>query len=209
VLQDEYLKILATVYFLSKGNMLYPVSSSEIAQKLSIGDEDAVSKIMYLDGKGYVKGNLLFQWEAMANITSRGIDYIENPYDSLRKDEGLIVSQTNNLNISNVGSPDANINIIDSSIIQRNSVGISEGELNEINSKLGEILDGLKKVNISNEGLLKTVDEIKESLRNSDRVVAAQKVSKLQRFISGVRDFNTLLQATLLVYQIIGIIFHV
>lgn len=205
MLQDEYLKVLIAVYFLSEGNITHPVVSSGIAQKLSISDEDAVNKIMYLDGKGYVEGKFLFKEEAMAKLTPKGIDYIENPYDSLRKDEGLIASQENNLNISNIGSQGSNINIINSSIIQRNTLEINNDEQNEINCKLDQIKDILDK---SNENLYQIMGGIKESLEKSDRVVMAQKLSLFQKIVSKVKDFQVLLQSTLSVYEIFKIIFH-
>ncbi len=208
MLQEEYLKVLIAVYFLSEGNITHPIVSSGITQKLSISDEDAVNKIMYLDGKGYVKGNLLFQWEAMANITSKGIDYIEDPYDSLRKDEDLIVSQVNNLNISNIESQGANINIINSSIILRNALKINNDEQNEVNHKLDQIKDILDKSAESNENLNQMMEGIKESLEKSDRVVVAQKLSLFQKIVSRVKDFQVLLQSTLSIYEIFKIIFH-
>ncbi len=208
MLQEEYLKVLIAVYFLSEGNITHPIVSSGITQKLSISDEDAVNKIMYLDGKGYVKGNLLFQWEAMANITSKGIDYIEDPYDSLRKDEDLIVSQANNLNILNIGSQGANINIINSSIILRNALKINNDEQNEVNHKLDQIKDILDKSAESNENLNQMMEGIKESLEKSDRVVVAQKLSLFQKIVSRVKDFQVLLQSTLSIYEIFKIIFH-
>ncbi len=208
MLQEEYLKVLIAVYFLSEGNITHPIVSSGITQKLSISDEDAVNKIMYLDGKGYVKGNLLFQWEAMANITSKGIDYIEDPYDSLRKDEDLIVSQVNNLNISNIESQGANINIINSSIILRNALKINNDEQNEVNHKLDQIKNILKESAESNENLNQIMEGIKESLEKSDRVVVAQKLSLFQKIVSRVKDFQVLLQSTLSIYEIFKIIFH-
>lgn len=208
MLQDEYLKVLIAVYFLSEGNITHPIVSSGIAQQLSISDEDAVNKIMYLDGKGYVEGKFLFQWEAMANITSKGIDCIENPYESLRKDEDLIVSQVNNLNISNIGSQSATINIIDSSIILRNALKINNDEQNEVNHKLDQIKNILKESAESNENLYQIMGGIKESLEKSDRVVASQKLSVFQKIISRVKDFQILLQCTLSTYEIFKIIFH-
>ena len=208
MLQDEYLKVLVTVYFLSEGNITHPIVSSGIAQKLSISDEDAVNKIMYLDGKGYVEGKFLFEEEAMAKLTPKGIDYIENPYDSLRKDEGLIVSQENNLNISNIGSQGAAINIFDSSIILRNTLELNNDERSEINCKLDQIKDILDKSAISNENLNQIMGGIKESLKKSDRVVAAQKLSLFQKIVSKVKDFQVLLQCTLSTYEIFKIIFH-
>jgi predicted transcriptional regulator len=199
VLQDEYLKVLIAVYFLKKEKQSKPVHSGNIAQTLSLGDEEVISELKYLIEKGYIKslGGILGN-EAYVEPTSKGIDYIENPYDSLRKDEGLIVSQVNNLNISNIGSQGATINVIDSSIILRNALKINNDEQNEVNHKLDE----------SNENLYQIMGGIKESLEKSDRVVVAQKLSLFQKIVSKVKDFQVLLQSTLSVYEIFKIIFH-
>ena len=209
MLQNEYLEVLVAVYYLKKEKQDKPVHSGNIAQTLSLSDEEAISKLKYLIEKGYIKslGGILGN-EAYVELTSRGIDYIENPYDSLRKDEGLIVSQVNNLSISNIGSQGAKINIIDSSIILRNTLEINNDEQNKINDKLSQIKEILDKSAESNENLNQIMEGIKESLEKSDRVVVAQKLSVFQKIISRVKDFQVLLQSTLSVYEIFKIIFH-
>ena len=66
----------------------------------------------------------------------------------------------------------------------------------------------LKESAESNENLYQIMEGIKESLEKSDRVVVAQKLSVFQKIISRVKDFQFLLQSTLLVYEIFKIIFH-
>ncbi|MGC8691338.1 MAG: hypothetical protein ACP5SP_07895, partial [Caldisericum sp.] len=60
----------------------------------------------------------------------------------------------------------------------------------------------------SNENLYQIMEEIKENLEKCDIVVAAQKLSLFQKFVSKVRDFQVLLQSTLSIYEIFKIIFH-
>ena len=209
MLQEEYLEVLVAVYFLKKEKQSKPVHSGNIAQRLSLGDEEVIFKLKYLIEKGYIQslGGILGN-EAYVEPTSRGIDYIEDPYDSLRKDEDLIVSQVNNLNISNIGSQGATINIIDSSIILRNALKITSDDQNEVNHKLDQIKNVLKESAESNENLYQIMGGIKESLEKSDRVVVAQKLSLFQKIVSKVKDFQVLLQSTLSVYEIFKIIFH-
>lgn len=222
MLRDEYLLMLAVVYFSCDGNTSnkvriwnieqdilkikkYERSEIQQIQKILLSESDKISKLLsYLDETKYIKGQWQFHIDGRIrsgslNITAKGIDCIEDPFDTLSKEYPRIATASNVMNIN----ANRDVNIIESAIIQKNIQKFSDTELKELNNRLDELKDV-----ISDASLKETLEEIRGDLESNEKINAAQKLSKFQNFVAKMRDSQTILLTVQLVYNLIRSIFH-
>jgi len=224
MLRDEYLLMLAVVYSSFNKSTLNKVRTSTIEKlisdiqkderpamqqilKILPSESDKISDLLYyLEEKGYIKGQWLPGlpgdrgiYDGFLNITAKGIDCIEDPFDTLSKEYPRIATASNVMNIN----ANRDVNIIESAIIQKNIQKFSDTELKELNNRLDELKDV-----ISDASSKETLEEIRGDLESNEKINAAQKLSKFQNFVAKMRDAGTLIQVTLLTYKIISLIFH-
>jgi len=156
----------------------------------------------YLNQKRLIEATWLTENVEIADgkfsITDKGVDYIEKPFDTLIKEYPRSINISNIMNL-NAGR---DLNILEAALIQKNTQKFTDSELEGLNEKLEEI----KKI-ISDTSQKEIFEEIHKDLENSDRVSAAQKLSKFQYFITKVKDIGALIQTTSLIYKIIGKIY--
>jgi hypothetical protein len=221
MLRDEHLMMLTIVYLVCGGSLLKNVRTWDIehfvseikkneslemqqVQKILPSEQREISNLLlYLDEERCIKGEWTIGNREVAHgrlkITAKGIDYIEDPYATLSKEYPRTVTASNITNIKANGD----VNIIQSTIIQKNIQNFSDTELKELNDKLDELKDV-----ISDASLKETLEEIRGDLESNEKINAAQKLSKFQNFIAKMRDSQTILLTIQLVYNLIRSIFH-
>ena len=178
---DSYLKVLAAIYATNPrpGNDF--IRGFMVEQFLSDKSIDLMSVVKYLHDKHYVEADFLGHHDVKMKLTGKAIELIEDPLNSIRKSEQSIINQDNSLTIQNINSQNASINIINSSIIQKNMTLPSDEDSSYIKDSLEEILSSLKQLNLNNIEIEKSISEILTQLKNNDRIGAAKKINDIWR----------------------------
>jgi len=215
MLREEHLVILSAIYYLYNENPAKTIFVGDIndlllkseAKSLSVTEsftkEKIVGIIRYLEEKGLVNVKWIGGWiDGAIHITSEGIDYIEDPLNTLAKEPPHISIASNTISINNTGG---DVNIISSSINQRNIQGFSGEELGEIQQKLKGLEKLIENSQIQEQAML---EDVYKMLTKNDKINAAKQLNSLQRIIIGLKNFSLLLSTTLNIYELFRLIFH-
>ena len=219
MLREEHLVILSAIYYLYNENPAKTIFVGDIndlllkseAKSLSVTEsftkEKIVGIIRYLEEKGLVNVKWIGEWveewiDGAIHITSEGIDYIEDPLNTLAKEPPHISIASNTISINNTGG---DVNIISSSINQRNIQGFSGEELGEIQQKLKGLEKLIENSQIQEQAML---EDVYKMLTKNDKINAAKQLNSLQRIIIGLKNFSLLLSTTLNIYELFRLIFH-
>lgn len=215
MLREEHLVILSAIYYLYNENPAKTIFVGDINDLLlkseaksllvteSFTKEKIVGIIRYLEEKGLVNVKWIGGWiDGAIHITSEGIDYIEDPLNTLAKEPPHISIASNTISINNTGG---DVNIISSSINQRNIQGFSGEELGEIQQKLKGLEKLIENSQIQEQAML---EDVYKMLTKNDKINAAKQLNSLQRIIIGLKNFSLLLSTTLNIYELFRLIFH-
>jgi DNA-binding PadR family transcriptional regulator len=202
MIDEKYLRILAAIYYLSHQrptSAIFP--SVQVAETIGVDHDEILPDLRYLQSAGLLTAQWAGTVQALVALTSKGIDYVENPLDTLRTTETSLI-QTNTINVG------GNFNAIESTIMQMNTSTISEADTNIVRDSYDKVIAQLPPDLVSSQDLQNNREELNAKLRAGDRLGAAAIISGLAKIVSIAKDATVLIQTLPIIYNAIRLLFH-
>jgi DNA-binding PadR family transcriptional regulator len=202
MIDEKYLRILAAIYYLSHQrptSAIFP--SVQVAETIGVDHDEILPDLRYLQSAGLLTAQWAGTVQALVALTSKGIDYVENPLDTLRTTETSLI-QTNTINVG------GNFNAIESTIMQMNTSTISEADTNIVRDSYDKVIAQLPPDLVSSQDLQNNREELNAKLRAGDRLGAAVIISGLAKVVSIAKDSAVLIQTLPIIYHGIRLLFH-
>jgi len=202
MIDDQYLKILAAVYYLSRQSpTARGVHSNRVEELLNVSYLDLVPAMRYLEQSDLLRATWGGSHSALVALTATGTDYVERPLDTLRLLERS-VTQTNTINVG------GNFNAIESTIVQMNTSTISKDDADATLDRFDTIIRQLPPDAAASEDAQANREALNMKLQAGDRLGAAGIMSGLAKVASIAKDSAVLIQALPIIYNAIRLLFH-
>jgi hypothetical protein len=203
MMDDKYLRILATIYYLSHQRPTSSVFPSvQVAETIGVDHDEMLPDLRYLQSAGLLTAQWAGMVQALVALTSRGTDYVESPLDTLRSVEKPL-TQTNTINVG------GDFNPIESTIVQLNIGPISDSDIQLALEGFDKVVRQLPPdVVTASQDLLQNRDSLASRLKAGDRLGAAGVLSSLAKVVSIAKDSAVLIQALPVIYNTIRLLFN-